>query len=167
MSGVGLRAVVAAIGVVLSLVPLAWRGDLLGETLAAVGVVAAVAASIAGRDALATLVCAAAIGQVAANGRDIPALRVVVIAVLLAGYLAVSEAGSIGRWRLPSAESMRGYVVAPLAGVAAAAALALLAGLPAPGGWLAAVFAVVGCAVGAALVVGAVSALRRSIRERA
>lgn len=166
MSGIALRTIVAAIGVGLCVLPLSWRSDQLGVALTAVGVTAAVAAPIARRDAVPTLVCAAAIGHVAASDRPVPAAGVVLLAVVLAGYLAAIEAGSIHRWRLPSAGLMRGYVAAPLAGVAAASVLALAGELPAPGGWFAAVFAALGCVAGAVLVVGATAALRRSLRDR-
>lgn len=89
-----MRWAVGVLGVALSVLPAVWVGGPIGGVLLSVGVVATAIAVGRGSAWAATLVGAAAIGQVASAG--IPTLGALAVAALLALFLAVADAAETG-----------------------------------------------------------------------
>lgn len=142
---------VALVGIALSTAPSMNGTDPLGTALTAVGVLASIVA-VANLRGAAGLAAAAAVGHVAAL--DHPSVVVVLTTTaLLSLFLAVTASSEIEGWRSPLGQVLGRHLRCGGLGLLGASAAVLVGVAPIGPGALAATMSLLGVAAGAALVI--------------
>lgn len=150
-----LRLVTVVIGLCCAVLPLAWRTSGVGILLGTLAMIAAFGSGRWRGGASTTLCACATIGEVAVLPSPPPELLVLLIAAVLAAYLLLAEIVETPV-RAISRQLLAERGVELLAAIAGAAALLVLALLPAVPGMVAVVVVSVGAAAGGVLMLALV-----------